>query len=385
MLGLFLALVFAVIHYTRREHPRSSGASPTPRNEWTREDRLLFVGSMVLTVTTSANWICSCLRLLKAYHASSGSAPSHIEMDSTVSAAQVVLRVLTWCVADMVVISRVYVVWSGKLAVIILPAISLAVLLASGMAIAYDTAVLDADSPDTTFANWKLVNSWSTIFTNVYCTGMITWRILRVSRAHAQTGKSPLSAALAALVESAMFYTTIAILTYATAEAEHVSNAFFIEISAPSAALASVVIHVRAIWRRERWGGETERWRGDRAGPGGMRGPSMLASASPKPGVGASPMLGLGASPMLGLRASSMLGLRASPAPKLRVSSICPPVSRRPEDHARGSWDVEAQRRGDKASGETRESEKEWGTRSRSDGNSSSTSTLRPMSSAVVR
>ncbi|KAL1700046.1 hypothetical protein EV121DRAFT_215012 [Schizophyllum commune] len=331
MLGLFLALVFAVIHYTRRAHtrPTSAGARESLKNEWTREDRLLLIGTVLLTITTSANWICSCLRLLKAYYASGGSSPSHVEMDSTVSAAQMVFRVLTWFVADVIVISRVYVIWNGKLGVILPPALSLAVLLASGVAIAYDTAVLDADSSDTTFANWKLVNSWSSIFTNVYCTGMITYRILCVSHGHAQTGKSPLSAALAALVESAVFYTTIALLTYATAEAEHVSNAFFIEISAPSAALAAVVIHVRAVWRRERVGG----------GMAGVVHSRPVAAVSTHPAAAST--------------------------------------------HPRTVWhaDVEAQRVGN----ETHHSEKDLETRSASDDDSSSTATLRPMPSAVVR
>ncbi|KAL1714423.1 hypothetical protein EV715DRAFT_209613 [Schizophyllum commune] len=375
MLGLFLALVFAVIHYTRRAHPRprSIGAtSPAPKSEWTREDRLLFISTVVLTITTSANWICSCLRLLKAYHTSGGSSPSHIEMDNTVSAAQMVFRVLTWFVADVIVISRVYVIWNGKLGVILLPALSLAVLLASGVAIAYDTAVLDADSPDTTFANWKLVNSWSTIFTNVYCTGMITYRILRVSRSHAQTGKSPLSAALAALVESAVFYTTIALLTYATAEAEHVSNAFFIEISAPSAALAAVVIHVRAVWRRELVLSRAS-WMQERVG-GGMAGvvhsrPAAAASAHPA--------------------AASTHPAAASTHP--RTSGHADVEAQRVEHethHSEKDWAKKVDLRKD-----WENSEKDWetrsasdgDTRSASDGDSSSTATLRPMPSAVVR
>ncbi|KAL1750469.1 hypothetical protein FB107DRAFT_223842 [Schizophyllum commune] len=368
MLGLFLALVFAVIHYTRREHPSpmSAGArerprsiaiaSPAPKSERTREDRLLFVGSVALTITTSANWICSCLRLLKAYHTSGGSSPSHIEMDNTVSAAQMVFRVLTWFVADVIVISRVYVIWNGKLGVILLPVLSLAVLLASGVAIAYDTAVLDADSPDTTFANWKLVNSWSTIFTNVYCTGMITYRILRVSRSHAQTGKSPLSAALAALVESAVFYTTIALLTYATAEAEHVSNAFFIEISAPSAALAAVVIHVRAVWRRERVGGASD-----------------YAPAMPTPPV-----------PVVREGAGRVVSLPAAIPRSVGHGCMFSQYGGDTQRSARGSYNLEAQRMDDEAS-PAGKSEKDWVTKSASDGDASSTSTLRPMPSAVVR
>ena len=41
---------------------------------------------------------------MKAYHTSGGSSPSHIEMDNTVSAAQMVFRVLTWFVADVIVV-----------------------------------------------------------------------------------------------------------------------------------------------------------------------------------------------------------------------------------------------------------------------------------------
>ncbi|KAL1729612.1 hypothetical protein EV714DRAFT_284782 [Schizophyllum commune] len=356
MLGLFLALVFAVVHYTRRAHPRPTSiaaSSQAPKNEWTREDRLLFVGSVALTVTTSANWTCSCLRLLKAYHTSGGSSPSHIEMDNTVSAAQMVFRVLTWFVADVIVISRVYVIWNGKLGVILLPALSLAVLLASGVAIAYDTAVLNADSPDTNFANWKLVNSWSSIFPNLALrltshriTGMIAYRILRVSRSHAQTGKSPLSVSISSVVG------TIALLTYATAEAEHVSNAFFIEISAPSAALAAVVIHVRAVWRRELVLSRAS-WMQERVG-GGMAGGGVVRGE--------------------------------------RVGVVHSPPVAAASTHSRtsGHGDVEAQ-----VGNETHHSEKGWekktrsasdgDSRSASDGDSSSTSTLRPMPSAVVR
>ncbi|KAI4520312.1 hypothetical protein K525DRAFT_240424 [Schizophyllum commune Loenen D] len=377
MLGLFLALVFAVVHYTRRAHPRPmsiAASPPAPKNEWTREDQLLFISTVVLTITTSANWICSCLRLLQAYHTSGGSSPSHIEMDNTVSAAQMVFRVMTWFVADVIVISRVYVIWNGKLGIILLPALSLAVLLASGVAIAYDTAVLDSDPPDTTFANWKLVNSWSSIFTNVYCTGMITYRIVRVSRSHAQTGKSPLSAALATLVESAVFYTTIALLTYATAEAEHVSNAFFIEISAPSAALAAVVIHVRAVWRRElvlpRASWTRGRVGGGVAGVGVARGEKVGA-------VHSRPVAAASTHPA----AASTHPAAASAHPA--AASTHPRTLR----HA----DVEAQKVGNETHHSEKDwekkvdLEKDWETRSASDGDSSSTATLRPMPSAVVR
>ena len=57
-----------------------------------------------VALNPTQNWICSCLRLLKAYHTSGGSSPSYIEMDNTVSAAQMVFRVLTWFVADVIVV-----------------------------------------------------------------------------------------------------------------------------------------------------------------------------------------------------------------------------------------------------------------------------------------
>ena len=132
MLGLFLALVFAVVHYTRRahprpmsaglssksagareypgstgareysgstgareqsrstrehprftqehprstrEHPRSTSAhSLAPKSERTREDRLLFIGTVVLTITTSAvSALSSSIRWHICFHRMSSS------------------------------------------------------------------------------------------------------------------------------------------------------------------------------------------------------------------------------------------------------------------------------------------------------------------------
>ncbi|KAL1672532.1 hypothetical protein EV122DRAFT_294802 [Schizophyllum commune] len=221
LMGLYTTLVVAMIYLLSR-----SPTSSTKRVADRRAQRLLIIGMVVLSTAALGQWTCLLIRAFKAFiFWEGGTRPYWFYFLDTGSSevTRSAFHSATIITADLFVILRLWVVWNYRRRVIIAPALSLSVLCVSGVGTAYAYAAYETLVPAThrVLHLWKMEHMVLTICTNLYCTGMIIWRIARL---HRRTEDFALSRSI---VNAASY--------------------FIQDCIPPSAALAAVLVHARAI------------------------------------------------------------------------------------------------------------------------------------------
>ncbi|KAI4524694.1 hypothetical protein K525DRAFT_193400, partial [Schizophyllum commune Loenen D] len=248
LMGLYITLVVAMIYLLSR-----SPTSTTKRAANRRAQRLLIIGMAVLSTAALGQWTCLLIRAFKAFiFWEGGTRPYWFYFLDTGSSevTRSAFHSATIITADLFVILRLWVVWNYRKRVIIAPALSLSGLLVSGAGTAYAYAAYETSAPATlrVLHLWKMAHMVLTICTNLYCTGMIIWRI---GRLHRQTANFALSRSIVSFVtlmaESAAVYTSLVLAWQVSYGMKNAASYFIQDCIPPSAALAAVLVHARAI------------------------------------------------------------------------------------------------------------------------------------------
>lgn len=209
LLGVFVALVLAMFYLFTRRSTAGPSTGKIPKAE-----RLLLSALVILLVMNTGHWICTVVRAFEAFvFWLDGQHPAAYYgwMTGTIRVAQAAFHSGTVVAADMMVITRLYVIWDYRRSVAVAPGVlSLVALLVSAIGTTYAYGAYNADSPSTlvSLQHWRIAHSVLTICTNVYSTGMIVWRVVRVNRRAAKfrSGTS-LTSAILLIAESAAVYT----------------------------------------------------------------------------------------------------------------------------------------------------------------------------------
>ncbi|KAI5888136.1 uncharacterized protein SCHCODRAFT_02512519 [Schizophyllum commune H4-8] len=248
LMGLYITLVVAMV-YLLSCNPTSS----TKRAANRRAQRLLIIGMVVLSTAALGQWICLLIRAFKAFiFWQGGTRPYWFYFLDTGSSevTRSAFHSATIITADLFVISRLWVVWNYRKRVTIAPALSLFGLCVSGAGTAYAYAAYDTSVPAThrVLHLWKMAHMVLTIGTNLYCTGMIIWRIARLHRRTADFALSRSIVAFVALMaESAAVYTSLVLAWQVSYGMKNASSYLIQDCIPPTAALAAVLVHARAI------------------------------------------------------------------------------------------------------------------------------------------
>ncbi|KAL1672534.1 hypothetical protein EV122DRAFT_294803 [Schizophyllum commune] len=258
LMGVYAALVMAMIFLlSRRSTPKTAGRANRQARLW------LIAGMVVLSIAALGQWTCIIVRCFKAFVFWEGGTHASWFYYSDTGASEVTRSAFhsaTIVVADMFVISRLWVVYGHQRRVIIVPAITLAGLAVSALGTAHAYATYDALEPDSLKALhfWKMAQlAWTIRF------GMIIWRI---GRAHWRTPEFALGTSIMRaprctrmrvfsgffLSTNAMRSTSSVVLAYQVSYGvNHVSSYFIYDCIPPAAALAAVLVHARAILTRQ--------------------------------------------------------------------------------------------------------------------------------------
>ncbi|KAI5827198.1 hypothetical protein K523DRAFT_330577 [Schizophyllum commune Tattone D] len=298
LFGIYIALVLAMIYLlTLRPH------SETVRRTSRLGERLLFAGLILLSAMITGEWICIVIRAFQAFILWEGG--QHADnFYANITGPSEVLRSAfhsaTVTIADLFVVARLYVIWNYRKSVILLPITALVLLLGtestiSAVGVTYAYGAYEMMDPATlaSLHRWRMAQSILTIWyalldsaarprfdeaahsINVYCT------VGRVQRQAAQfSGSRSVRSVVTLMAESAAFYTSIVLIAQITYGTNHVSNYFFNDCIPPAAALAAVLVHVRAVLGRgggqegDAEMGPVEGRRGSRGSSRGRRGSS---------------------------------------------------------------------------------------------------------------
>ncbi|KAL1750228.1 hypothetical protein FB107DRAFT_294689 [Schizophyllum commune] len=262
LMGIYVALVVTMIFLlSRRSTQRTERRTSRQARRW------LVIGMVVLSMAALGQWTCIIVRCFKAFIFWEGGTHASWFYYSDTGASEVTRSALhsaTIVVADLFIL-RLLVVYGYRKRVIIAPALSLLGLLVSAGGTAYAYATYDDSRPETLqiLHLWKMLHNILTISTNIYCTGMIIWRI---GRAHRRTSEFSLGTSIlvsafvrwqycflsvvALMTESAALYTSVVLAYQASYGMNHVSSYIMQDCIPPSSALAAVLVHARAILTR---------------------------------------------------------------------------------------------------------------------------------------
>ncbi|KAI5888139.1 uncharacterized protein SCHCODRAFT_02601797 [Schizophyllum commune H4-8] len=263
LMGIFATLVVAMIYLlSRRPTPQTARRTNQHARRW------LILGMSILSMAALGQWMCIVIRSFKAFVFWKGGTHASWFYYSNTGASEVTRSAFhsaTIVVADLFVILRLWVVYEYRKRVIVAPSLSSAGLLVSAVGTAYAYAKYDEKRPQTLqiLHIWKMIHNILTISTNIYCTGMIIWRI---GRAHRRTSEfsfgisimasaffveRPCSlSAVTLMAESAALYTSVVLAYQVSYGMNHVSGYIIQDCIPPSAALAAVLVHARAILTR---------------------------------------------------------------------------------------------------------------------------------------
>ncbi|KAL1750227.1 hypothetical protein FB107DRAFT_224253 [Schizophyllum commune] len=250
LFGMFITMVFAMLYLLSRRPPRRQGSAlERPVNSW------LICGLMILTVTATGHWITIVVRAFEAFIFWHGGhmAFSYYAGPARSGIVKFTFHGATSIIADTFVISRLYVIWNYRKSVVVAPLLSLLGFTTSCIGCAYAYGVYDRSDPETLVAlhRWRLSYSVCTICTTAYCTAMIIWYIWRPRYRNPEFALSKsIESVIFVIVESAVLYTSVEILSRVTYEVGHESSYFFVDCVPLVAAMTAVLAHARAVLLR---------------------------------------------------------------------------------------------------------------------------------------
>ncbi|KAJ7454157.1 hypothetical protein FB451DRAFT_1280323 [Mycena latifolia] len=238
--GIFLVL-FATnlyIRTTRYARPRqfvSRGAL------WWNP---IVISTLAIFVTCTAHWILTIQAFFQAFlNATDPTAPLLFYLDSArpIEVARISLTVITLLIGDALIIHRLWLIWNREFRVVALPVLTWLGILVCGIFVVYAFSESSVRNNKFLFtANWVL-----SVFTNVYCTGVMTWRIWTTSREMGNIDGGLLLSILVILVESAAIWTAWAIFFAVTYQAGSTVSALVTDLSGPFIGLVNMLIHLR--------------------------------------------------------------------------------------------------------------------------------------------
>ncbi|KAJ7207838.1 hypothetical protein GGX14DRAFT_396051 [Mycena pura] len=215
------------------------------------------LGLVIQFFTITGHWICTLYATLFAFvHLGGGTAAAAFYENISLPwyLTNLGFYGVGFLVTDLLVIHRVHVIFSNSRTVIILPFIFLVVQVVSEVVFLCQFAKSHPD--ETFFVLYGLSNPWITtsvatsLMISVYSTGMISWKIRRITRvlnrlSERIDGDVPLMFILAIIAESAALQTAISIGILVTYHIGFVGQVVFTGISPVVIGISTMLIYAR--------------------------------------------------------------------------------------------------------------------------------------------
>ncbi|KAF7324194.1 hypothetical protein MKEN_00642400 [Mycena kentingensis (nom. inval.)] len=222
----------------------------------------VFISSLALFCTITAHWVITVYRIFVGFiHHDENKAPFFFaDMKQTSQLVQQALVMLSILIGDSLIIHRLWVVWERRIFVVIFPVCSLAALTMCSAVLMY--TVSHKDDPEDLFTDPSLTsNCFLTLFTNVYCTAFITYKIRSITRIVKPIGGSSLHGFLVIVVESAAIYASYTVFFTFLYRLRSPVQSLAIQCAPPVVGIVNALIQTRVGlgWAVEAQVGRTER------------------------------------------------------------------------------------------------------------------------------
>ncbi|KAJ6466100.1 hypothetical protein C8R47DRAFT_40739 [Mycena vitilis] len=207
----------------------------------------ILCGGSVLFIAITGHWVLTIDRLFLAFAVvDEGANPVgfYVDFSQPTQIMQSSFLLASLTIVDALFVHRLWTVWGHNRHVIIFPAITLLGLAASTVGVAVDFFHFRPGDNVLQLANgWIIADCGFTVFTNIYCTALIGWRLWRVQSILKPAGRSFMSI-ITILIESAALSTTWAIF-FVTAYAARSNLRFLIDVTPAIVGTANMLIYVR--------------------------------------------------------------------------------------------------------------------------------------------
>ncbi|KAI0708821.1 hypothetical protein C8T65DRAFT_206308 [Cerioporus squamosus] len=211
----------------------------------------LFIATVILLLTVTANWCLIVYRAFQAFvHYQNGTNPAgfYIDVANPTALTLNAIPTVTVVTCDFMVIYRTWVIWNRRYLVAVLPTlttISLAV--CSIMIVVIIGQDKSTQSPNLT--PWLYAAYTLTFINNIYGTGMIVYKITSANRALRRAGSISggikIQGTLGILVESAALYASWTLFFFITYMTKSTINALANDCFPPVSGIALMLITVR--------------------------------------------------------------------------------------------------------------------------------------------
>ncbi|KAJ7449042.1 hypothetical protein B0H11DRAFT_1822516 [Mycena galericulata] len=209
----------------------------------------IFLGAVSLFITVTSHWIITVDRSFLAFIPENGTSPLEFygDLSQTTEVVKSGFLFATVVIGDVLIIHRLWIIWGYNKTVIIFPICTLVALSVGSVGTTYEFTQYKLGQ--TVFLSetdkWITSTSLFTVCTNIYCTGLIAWKIWRSSQVIIPYGGKNLKSLIAIIIESAALYASWAIFFIVAYHLD--SNVQFLVVDClPSiTGISCMLIHVR--------------------------------------------------------------------------------------------------------------------------------------------
>ncbi|KAJ7078732.1 hypothetical protein B0H15DRAFT_788745 [Mycena belliarum] len=208
----------------------------------------LVLGGTVLFIVVTGHWILTIDRLFLAFvSVDNGADPLGFygDFSQVTQVMQSGFLLASLGIVDALFVHRLWTVWGHNRSVMIFPSATLLGLVVSTIGITYDFSHFKTGDDVIQLANgWIIADCVFTVFTNIYCTALIAWRLWRVHSVVRSEGGRTLMSVLVIIVESAALSASWA-LFFICVYAARSNLRFLIDVTPSIVGAANMLIYVR--------------------------------------------------------------------------------------------------------------------------------------------
>jgi len=208
----------------------------------------ILCGGSILFIAVTGHWFLTIDRLFLAFVVvDNGTNPIKFYGDfaQTTQIVQSGLLLASLAIVDALFVHRLWTVCAHNRYIMIFPTATLLGLVVSAVGVMYDFSKFKEGDSVAALANgWIIADCAFTLFTNIYCTTLIAWRLWRVQSILKPVGGRTLMSVLAIIVESAALSAAWAVFFIITYIAR--SNLrFLIDVTPAIVGTTNMLIYVR--------------------------------------------------------------------------------------------------------------------------------------------
>ncbi|KAJ7618682.1 hypothetical protein FB45DRAFT_932212, partial [Roridomyces roridus] len=252
----------------QRSKPRSILLSP------------VFLGAIGLLVPITGHWVLTVHRAFLAFTHAGTPTEFYVNSSDATAIAKNLFMSFTVIIAEAIVIHRLWIVWAHNVKVIILPIITVVGLFVCTIGLTHAVARMDGK-----VGLWINSSAMFPLFTNVYCTMLILWRLRQSWKLNMHTGGNTVAKSLfPILIESATLYMVWSIFFFITYQLNSNLQTTIMDCLPSITGIACALIHVRV--------GLGWAWAADRTGPGLGHGIHNSSATTPPFGIRITQTLG---------------------------------------------------------------------------------------------